>query len=65
MTDTAGFAGSGRTREFKTHKAAQRYRDELAGEGRWPAMIQFGCVQWLTEEEANEWIEQHQGDYWE
>jgi hypothetical protein len=64
-TVTTAFAGSGQTREFKTHKAAEAYRDKLASESRWPVLIQIGCMQWLSEDEANAWVEDHRGEFWE
>jgi hypothetical protein len=61
----SAFAGSGHTREFKTLKAAQTYRDQLVETQRWPVMLQVGCMQWLSDDEAMAWSEQHKGDYWE
>lgn len=61
----SAFAGSGHTREFKTLKGAQEYRDHLVKTQRWPVLLQVGCVQWLSEDQAMEWAGEHQGDHWE
>jgi len=64
-TVTSAFSGAGVTREFKTLKAAQAYQKKLSESQRWPVLIQVGCMQWLSEEEATAWAREHRGDFWE
>lgn len=65
VAESAGFVGSNTTREFKTHKGAVAYQNELSQRQPYPVALQVGVVQWLSEDEANEWIEAHQGEHWE
>jgi len=63
--DETVFPGAGATREFKTLKAAERYRDHLVHDTGNPVLLQVGCLQWLSTDDAIDWAEEHKGDFWE
>lgn len=64
-TVTSAYNASGTTREFKTLVGAQAYQQKLAKTSRWPVLIQVGCMQWLSEDEAVAWADEHRGEFWE